>query len=67
MAVWVLESSSDTNIAIRSAVHKQELDDTGRTVENTLGRDIADGFVARDHLVAVCRVRCVLVNGSEDA
>lgn len=67
MAVWVLESSSDTDITIRVAVHKQELDNTSRTVENILGCNIADGFVARNHLVTVCCVRCVLVNGSEDA
>lgn len=67
MAVWVLEGSSDTNITVRVAVHEQELDDTGRTVENLLGCNVADGLVARDHLVTVCRVRCVLVNGSENA
>lgn len=66
VAVWMLQCGRDADVAVAIAVHEENLDLAGRTVEDGLCGRVVDRLVAGHDSVVVGRVRGILVNSLED-
>lgn len=66
MAVRMLESRSDANIAVAIAVHEKELNLANRTVEYIRCGRVANRRVSINNSAVVRRIRFVLINLAEN-
>lgn len=66
MAVRVLQSSCDADVAVSVTIHKQELDLACRAVEYLRCRCVVNRLISSCDARIVRHIRCILIDSRED-